>query len=513
MLENMNLTGKLGLLGLIVLGGLGSVVGAAYVQGRDAEAGFAKLAGEDLQLVIDLNHLYASGLQTGQATRNLLLDPGDASAKTNYDASHRAFVETVDRLARTAPPETRARLDEVRRLWDRDHALKLEIHRTAARGAPEQAAALLVEKETPLWREVKKAVLGLLDEQTARFARDKDREIAAFRERRMAVASVAALSALLLVALSVVIARSVTGPLTQAVGFAERIARGDLTVRAASPRRDEAGRLLSAMSHMVERLASAIGEVRSGADALSGAAGQVSSTSQTLSRGTSEQAASIEETSASLEQMSASIARNAESSRHTDEMAARGAQEAAEGGKAVDETVRAMRDIAERIAVVEEIAYQTNLLALNAAIEAARAGEHGRGFAVVAGEVRKLAERAGRAAGEIGALASRSVGLAERSGRILGELVPAIGKTADLVQEVAAASREQASGVAQITRAVSEVEQVTQRNAAAAEELSSTAEELAAQAESLQQAIAFFRLGAEPGTPRLPAATAAQRAA
>jgi methyl-accepting chemotaxis protein len=151
-----------------------------------------------------------------------------------------------------------------------------------------------------------------------------------------------------------------------------------------------------------------------------------------------------------------------------------------------------MKSIAEKISIIEEIAYQTNLLALNAAIEAARAGEHGKGFAVVATEVRKLAERAQKAAKEIGALAGTSVKVAERSGQLIVELVPAIRKTADLVQEVAAASAEQSAGIGQVSKAMGTVDQVTQRNASAAEELSSTSEEMASQAEALQQLMAFF---------------------
>jgi len=174
-------------------------------------------------------------------------------------------------------------------------------------------------------------------------------------------------------------------------------------------------------------------------------------------------------------------------------VATKGAREAEDSGKAVTQTVDAMKSITEKINIIDEIAYQTNLLALNAAIEAARAGEHGRGFAVVATEVRKLAERSQVAAKEISSLATDSVKVAEQSGKLLDELVPSIQKTADLVKEVSAASREQSSGVNQINKAMAQVDQVTQTNASSAEELSSTAEELASQAEALAQLMAFFK--------------------
>ncbi|MFW6201502.1 MAG: methyl-accepting chemotaxis protein, partial [Gemmatimonadota bacterium] len=274
---------------------------------------------------------------------------------------------------------------------------------------------------------------------------------------------------------------------------AGRIADGDLTVSVEpASDRDQVG---NAFSFMVEKLSEVAGETRQGASAIASAASQVSASAQNTSQGTSDQAAAVEQTTASLQQMSASITQNAENARAMEEMAMQGASDAEESGRAVDETLEAMRTIAEKISIIEEIAYQTNLLALNAAIEAARAGEHGKGFAVVATEVRKLAERSQEAAKDISGVADSSVEVAERAGGLLGELVPAIQKTADLVQEVTAASAEQSDGVAQINSAMERVDEVTQRNAAAAEELASTAQELSSQAEALHELTSFFRVG------------------
>jgi methyl-accepting chemotaxis protein len=295
--------------------------------------------------------------------------------------------------------------------------------------------------------------------------------------------------------------RSITTPIAAAVAAARRIADGDLRERIVVTRRDEIGTLQEAMAAMSDRLSAVIAEVRAGSESLSAASSQVSATAQSLSQGTGEQASSVEETTASLEEMSASIDQNAQASRETEQVARLGAARAEESGGAVTGTVAAMTSIAEKIGIIEEIAYQTNLLALNAAIEAARAGDHGRGFAVVASEVRKLAERAQRAAVEIGELAGSSVKVAERSGALIAELVPAIRKTAEQVREVAAASQEQSAGVSQVSKAMSIVDQVTQRTATAAEELSSTSEEMASQAQALLQTVSFFRLLDGGGAP------------
>jgi len=311
------------------------------------------------------------------------------------------------------------------------------------------------------------------------------------------VMTVSIIAAILGILMAYIITRAIVRPIGDAVIIANRLADGDLTANIKVNSRDETGQLLTAMQNMVGKLSQVISEVRSAASALSSASEEVSATAQNMSQGSSEQAASVEETSASVEQMSASINQNTENAKVTDSMAAKAAKEADEGGMAVRDTVIAMKSIAEKISIIDDIAYQTNLLALNAAIEAARAGEHGKGFAVVAAEVRKLAERSQVAAQEIGEVAQSSVGLAEQAGKLLNEIVPSIRKTSDLVQEISAASEEQSSGALQINNAMEQLNKVTQQSASSSEELAATAEEMSGQAEMLQQLMAFFKVEIE----------------
>jgi methyl-accepting chemotaxis protein len=444
-----------------------------------------------------------------------ILSP-DTAQMAAYERDMRAEQESISSNLKKYEPlissdEERRLYDEFTRLWkeyqeEHDKVLALsranknEEARDLLRGRSQEAFSAASEKLDELM------LLNLQLGKTESERADATHDLA----RGWILAAMGA-SFFLGLLLSLVVARVIAGPLNNAVRVTDRIAEGDLTVDIEVETQDETGRLLAAMQRMVGKLSQIMGEVREGASALASASAQVSSSSQSLAQGTSEQASSVEETTSSLEQMTASITQNRDHSRQMEQMATQGAKDAEEGGRAVKETVEAMGSIAEKISIIEEIAYQTNLLALNAAIEAARAGEHGKGFAVVATEVRKLAERSRTAAKEISGLATSSVKVATRSGQVLEELVPSIRKTADLVQEVVAASAEQTSGVTQMNKAMQHVDQVTQRNASASEELASTAEEMSAQAEALSQLVSFFRLenGAGRGGRTVPRPSAA----
>jgi methyl-accepting chemotaxis protein len=299
---------------------------------------------------------------------------------------------------------------------------------------------------------------------------------------------------LLSIAISIFIARSITGPIDNGVDVMNQLSAGDLTLNIQADRKDETGTLLTAMKIMIMNLTAVVSQVNIAADNVAEGSSQLSTASQELSQGANEQAASIEETSASMEEMTSAIKQNSENANATEKIAIKSAIDAEESGRAVNDAVTAMNQISQKITIIEEIANQTNLLALNAAIEAARAGDQGKGFAVVATEVRKLAERSQKAAAEIIEQVTSGTDVAKRAGQMLNILVPDIKRTADLVQEIASNSREQETGTDQINRALAQLDLVTQQNAAAAEESASTAEELSAQAEQLREAIQFFKV-------------------
>ncbi|MBR8537570.1 HAMP domain-containing protein [Carboxylicivirga sediminis] len=286
--------------------------------------------------------------------------------------------------------------------------------------------------------------------------------------------------------------------LRKSVTVASEVSKGNLLVLDSMNEDEFEGELDDALIQMVNRLKIIIEEIMIASDNFATVSNQLSTSSEQLSSGSSEQAASSEEISSSIEEMTSSIAQNADNAKRTEQIANKTAREMNEGQLAVDESNRAIKQIAEKIFIINDISHKTDLLAINAAVEAARAGENGKGFAVVASEVRKLAEQTQRAAREITELAATSVDIAEKSGNMLKTLVPEIQKTAQLVEEINISSEEQSAGVTQINSGVQQLANITQENAASSEELASTAEELSSQAAQMKETVSFFKTKQTP---------------
>jgi len=294
--------------------------------------------------------------------------------------------------------------------------------------------------------------------------------------------------------LSFYLVRGINRSLKRANTAVKSLADGDLTVKIKQQNDDEIGTLVKNIDRMADKLRQIVSSVIQGAENIASASQQLSSTSQQVSQGASEQASSVEEVSSSMEEMASNIQQNTENSQQTEQIALKSAEGIDASNKATGTAVNSMNEIAEKILIINDIAFQTNILALNAAVEAARAGEHGKGFAVVAAEVRKLAERSKVAAEEIDNLSKGGVQDSERAGVMLSELVPEIEKTSRLLQEITAASLEQNSGADQINNAIQQLNNVTQQNAAASEEMATSSEELAGQADQLKEQMLFFKV-------------------
>ncbi|WP_320008002.1 methyl-accepting chemotaxis protein [Maridesulfovibrio sp.] len=305
--------------------------------------------------------------------------------------------------------------------------------------------------------------------------------------------SIGAAALLIGIVISLMVTNSIARPLRTAESTVTRLAGGDLNQNIKSFSRDETGIMLNAMGGMIGKLREVVTGVNAAASNIATGSEELAATAESMSQGSSEQAASVEELSASIDAVTASIEKNVRNSKETAKIAANAASKAGESGEVVSGAVGAMKDIAEKITIIEDIARQTNLLALNAAIEAARAGEHGKGFAVVAAEVRKLAERSGVAASEISDLSISTLNVADKAVTMLNSLVPEIGKTSDLVEEINATCAEQDESIKQIGLAVSQVETATQTSASSAEEVAATSQELAGQAEDLRRLLGYFK--------------------
>ncbi|WP_058599354.1 HAMP domain-containing methyl-accepting chemotaxis protein [Aureimonas ureilytica] len=429
------------------------------------------------------------------------LSETDAKELDRLAAKAKAITERIDQkfarirkaldIAKLQPPAFPRALD----LWTKLQEPGVKLVSYGVSNSTYKAGQILRTEITPLFSQIQADLnrFKAVEYQAAQDVVASDAR--AFEETRLLLLGFGAVAVSVGILAAAWMVRSISRGLRRALVMAETIGSGDLTAQADIQQRDEFGQLQTALGTMTQRLREIIGDVARSASKVTAGSAQSSSAAEQLSSGAVQQAAASEEASAAIEEMAANIRQNAENAGTTEAIASKATGEAARTGEAVSRSVEAMRIIADRIAVVQEIARQTDLLALNAAIEAARAGQHGKGFAVVASEVRKLAERSQTAASEISTLSVDTLHVSEEAGQMLERLVPDIRRTSELVSEISAACREQSVGIEQINQAIIQLDQVTQSNSGAATQLAATAEHLSAEARHLEERAGFFKLG------------------
>ena len=416
------------------------------------------------------------------------------AAQQQGDLARTHLKETLDKALSVSTEQGRSGWLKIQELAAKADTVDDKIRALMLSGAADQAQHLSVTEARQTANELDEAVEELIALNKRFLEETTSSAEAAYRSTSTIMIGVVAGALLGGLVAAFLISMTISRGLRRASSAIRQVAEGDLTSTAEITTRDEIGEMLGHVNAMIERLRDVVADALSASDNVSSGSQELSASSEQLSQGATEQASSAEEASAAMEEMASNIKQNADNAAQTEKIARQSSKDAEASGEAVVRAVGAMRTIAGKISVVQEIARQTDLLALNAAVEAARAGEHGKGFAVVASEVRKLAERSQAAAAEISALSGETVSVATEAGEMLNRLVPDIRKTAELVSEISAACREQDIGAAQINEAIQQLDKVTQQNAGASEEMSATSEELAAQAEELQTSIAFFKV-------------------
>lgn len=519
--------------------GAGDAAADAAEKRVEAVLEAAMLSGDRPGLTAAANRFRLALSKAKEAERDMILANDDKRVRHDVELLQAARADAAEALVeieRLAGASVRGETTAVRQSFADYVAASGQVEALASRNDQTHALAITNGKGLEFQQTAQAAVTAIVERNRAGMAAQATETAQTYQDSRVLMLTVAAVAAAFSVAAALWIGLSISRGLSRAVTVAQAVEKGDLSVDAKPTSRDEIGDLLGAMDRMngsmreitsvaekisqgdltvttkrrsevdglgiaLETMLAKLREVIANANLSSNGVAEgaqaMSATAEQLSQGSTEQAAAAEQASASMEEMSANIRQSADNAAQTEKIATQSAKEAADSGKAVDEAVRAMKTIAEKINIIQEIARQTDLLALNAAVEAARAGQHGKGFAVVASEVRKLAERSQQAAGEISDLSGKTVEVSQKAGEMLSALVPSIQRTADLVQEISAATREQNVGAEQINEAIRELDAVIQQNASASTEAASVSEHLASQSEQLRGVISFFRLGEE----------------
>ena len=459
-----------------------------------------------------------------QEWKNILLRGGDAAAFRRYrEAFVASGAQTRKELKQLHTLMAGLRLDTqpVEQAVQAHDALgvaylaALQQYDGARADSAQLVDALVKGKDREPTRQIDAIVATIGKQSHSLMARMKEEDEAAHRSATIAMLATVLLTLLIGSVTVWWLIRSITRPLSAAVGIAQQVAQGDLRAVVADGGRNEIGDLLRALKTMSGNLAAIVGRVRDGTEAIATASSEIASGNMDLSSRTEEQASSLEETAASMIELTTTVRQNNDNADQARQLAGSASDVARRGGAAVAQMVQTMgtinassKRIVDIIGVIDGIAFQTNILALNAAVEAARAGEQGRGFAVVATEVRSLAQRSAEAAREIKQLIGDSVrtveagsALAGQAGQTMDEVVASVQRVNAIIDEIAVASVEQRDGIEQISMAVSQMDGVTQQNAALVEQAAAAADALQQQAASLADAVSIFKLHAAPGTP------------